>query len=155
MNFRITGLSPAEFKHLFDLPEQELAAMAIMRYVVDKKPGFPDRIGLTDVDIGETVLLLNHVCQPADNPYRASHAIFVREGATRQYSAINQIPDMLRSRLLSLRAYDSDHMMTDADVVEGTAVEQAIRRLFSNEKVCYIHIHNAKQGCYAARVDRS
>lgn len=155
MNFRISGLSPAEFKHLFNLPQQELEAMAIRRYVVDEKPGFPDRIELKDVDIGETVLLLNHVCQPADNPYRASHAIFVREGATRQYSAVNQIPAMLRLRLLSLRAYDSDDMMVDADVVEGTAVEQAIVRLFSNEQVRYIHVHNAKQGCYAARVDRS
>ncbi|MBD8564631.1 DUF1203 domain-containing protein [Oxalobacteraceae sp. CFBP 8763] len=155
MNFRITGLSPAEFKHLFDLSESELAAMAIKRYVVDKKPGFPDRIALTDVEIGQTVLLLNHVSQPAVNPYRASHAIFVREGATHAYDAVNQIPDSLRIRFLSLRAYDSNDMMIDAEVVQGTSVEQVILKLLANDDVRYIHVHNAKQGCYAARIDRA
>lgn len=155
MNFRITGLSAAEFKHLFGLPESELAAMAIKRCVVDKQPGFPDRIGLTDVEIGETVLLLNHVCQPAINPYRASHAIFVREGATITYDAVNQVPDSLRIRVLSLRAYDRNDMMIDADVVEGTLVEQVILKLLANDDVSYIHVHNAKRGCYAARIDRA
>lgn len=155
MNFRITGLSAAEFKHLFDLPESELAAMAIKRYMVDKKPGFPDRIELKDVEIGETVLLLNHVCQPALNPYRASHAIFVREGATTTYDAVNQIPDSLRTRFLSLRAYDGNDMMIDAEVVEGTSVEQVIMKLLANDDVRYIHVHNAKQGCYAACIERA
>lgn len=155
MNFRITGLCAAEFMHLFHLPESELAAMAIKRYAVDKKPGFPDRIELTDVEIGETVLLLNHVSQPAENPYRASHAIFVREGATRTYNAVNQIPDSLRIRFLSLRAYDDNDMMIDAEVVEGTFVEKVIVKMLANDDVRYIHVHNAKQGCYAARIDRA
>ena len=155
MNFRITGLPAATFKHLFNLPERALAAMAIKRYVVDKTPGFPDRIGLTDVEIGATVLLLNHVCQPALNPYRASHAIFVREGAESTYDAVNQIPDALRTRLLSLRAFDGDDMMIDAEVVEGTSIEHVIVQFFTNADVRYIHVHNAKQGCYAARVDRA
>ncbi|MET0322491.1 MAG: DUF1203 domain-containing protein [Duganella sp.] len=155
MNFRITGLCAAEFMHLFHLPESELAAMAIKRYAVDKKPGFPDRIELTDVEIGETVLLLNHVSQPAENPYRASHAIFVREGATRSYDAVNQIPDSLRIRFLSLRAYDDNDMMIDAEVVEGTFVEKVIVKMLANDDVRYIHVHNAKQGCYAARIDRA
>jgi hypothetical protein len=155
MNFRISGLFPAEFQHLFNLSENELKTMAIKRYVVDKHPGFPDRIELKDAEIGETVLLLNHVCQPAITPYHASHAIFVREGATRRYNTIDQVPDMLRLRLLSLRAYDGNDMMIDADVVEGTGVEQAIARLFTDGDVSYIHVHNAKQGCYVARVDRA
>nr|WP_156421634.1 DUF1203 domain-containing protein [Pseudomonas orientalis] len=37
----------------------------------------------------DSVLLLNHVCQPADTPYRAAHAIFIREGASHQYSAVD------------------------------------------------------------------
>lgn len=155
MNFRITGLSATAFEHLFNLPDSELAAIGIKRCMVDKHPGFPDRIGLADVAIGETVLLLNHVCQPAANPYRASHAIFVRERATRPYDAINRIPDSLRIRLLSFRAYDGDDMMIDADVAEGTSAEQVIVNLLANEAVRYIHVHNAKQGCYAARIERA
>ena len=87
-------------------------------------------------------------------PYRASHAIFVREGATQAYDAVNQVPESMRLRLLSLRAYAADGMMLDADVVDGTAMEALIARLFANADVSYIHVHNAKRGCYAGRIDR-
>ena len=47
-------------------------------------PSFPCRVSLTDREIGERVLLLNHVSHDVANPYRASHAIFVAEGAGKQ-----------------------------------------------------------------------
>ena len=154
MDFRITGLSPEPFLPFFFLSDAELSALGMRRYVVDQYPGFPDRITLEDAALGETVLLLSHVCQPAMTPYRACHAIFVREGATQVYDAINQVPESMRRRLLSLRAYCADGMMLDADVVEGAAIEAVIARLFGNADVSYIHVHNAKRGCYACRIDR-
>ena len=155
MSFRIRGLSPAPFLPYFGLPDAHLATLGIIRYVVDSDPGYPDRIELRDAAIGDTVLLLNHVCLDADTPYRASHAIFVREGATQQYDAVGQVPASMRSRLLSLRAYDESGMMLDADVVEGSAIETVIARLFDDPAVNYIHVHNAKRGCYAGRIDRA
>jgi hypothetical protein len=155
MSFRITGLSPEPFRHLFGLPDEELASLGVKRYCVDQKPGFPDRIEMRDAELGETVLLLNHVCQPADTPYRASHAIFVREGAARAYDAVGEVPGVMRTRLLSLRAFDVQGMMRDADVVEGTNIEAVIERLFADPAVSYIHVHNAKPGCYSGRIDRA
>src|SRR5262249_29091219 len=113
MTFRIRGLSPAPFQPLYGLSDEALARLKVKRMVVTETPGFPGRIEMRDVEPGETVLLLNHVCQPADTPYRASHAIFVREGAVETYDRVGEIPDVMRRRLLSLRAYDSDHMMVD------------------------------------------
>ncbi len=155
MTFRITGLSPKPFQALFDLPEQDLAALGVIRYRVDSQPGFPDRIELKDAEIGESVLLLNHVCQTANTPYRASHAIFVREGATQAYDAVDQVPESMRIRLLSLRAYAQSGMMVDAEVVAGTAIETIIARMFADPKVGYIHVHHARQGCYSGRIDRA
>ena len=155
MHFRISGLSPLPFQHLYGLPEAELKQLGVIRYLVDAKPGFPDRITMEDAEPGQTVLLLNHVCQSADTPYRASHAIFIREGATQAYDAIDQVPDSLRIRLLSLRAYDDQGMMLDADVVEGMAIETVIARLFDDPAVRYLHVHNARRGCYAGRIDRA
>ena len=83
MAFRITGLAPDPFRHLFGLDDAALASQGAIRYRVDSGFGFPDRIELRDATPGETVLLVNHVHQPADTPFRASHAIFVREGAPR------------------------------------------------------------------------
>jgi hypothetical protein len=155
MAFRISGLSAEPFRHLYGLSDAELAKHGAKRYVVNEAPGFPDRVEMRDAAIGETVLLLNHVCQPADTPYRASHAIFVREGAQETYDRTNEVPDVMRSRLMSLRAYDKDGMMLDADVVEGNALEAAIERFFANRDVAYIHAHNAKRGCYSGRIDRA
>jgi hypothetical protein len=155
MTFRITGLSPLPFQHLFGLPEDQLAARGVKRYVVDKSPGFPDRIEMREAELGQTVLLLNHTCQPAETPYRATHAIFVREGASQTYDRIGEIPPVMRVRLLSLRAYDRAGMMLDADVVEGEAAEPVIERLLANPAVSYLHAHNAKRGCYSGRIDRA
>jgi hypothetical protein len=155
MAFRITGLSPKPFQHLFGLPDDELAKHGARRCVADEVPGFPRRIEMRDAELGETLLLLNHTCQPADTPYRASHAIFVREGATETYNQMDQVPEVMRRRALSLRAYDAAGMMLDADLVEGANIEPVIARMFVNSSVEYIHVHNAKRGCYSGRVDRT
>jgi len=154
MSFRVTGLSAEPFRPLYDLSDEDLAARGIVRYVADKSPGFPDRIEMRDGEPGETFLLLNHICQPADTPYRASHAIYIREGAEETYDRVNEIPGAMRIRLLSLRAYDAQHMIIDADVVQGAEMEPVIDRFFANPQVAYIHAHNAGRGCYSGRIDR-
>lgn len=154
MTFRITGLSPSPFAHLFGQPDETLAAHGARRHVVTAKPGFPDRIALRDAEIGESVLLLNHVHQPADTPYRASHAIFVAEAGGTAYDRVGEIPEALAIRPLSLRAFTADGDMIDADLAEGASLEPTILRLLANPATAYIHAHFAKRGCYAARIDR-
>jgi Protein of unknown function (DUF1203) len=154
-SFRITGLSPEPFTGLFGLSDRELAARGAKRYIVDKTPGFPDRIEMRDLEVGERAILLNYTHQSADTPYHSSHAIFVREHATRRYDRIDEVPTIMRIRLLSLRAFDGNHMMIDAELAQGDGVESAIYHLFANPKAAYIHVHNAKPGCYAGRIERA
>jgi len=154
-SFRISGLPAAPFAHLFGLGDAELAAQGVMRYLVDAKPDVPDRIELRDLEPGERALLLNYVHQNADTPYRASHAIFVREDASEAYDRVDEVPDVLRIRPLSLRAFNAGGLMLDADLVDGTQVETLIERLFANPDAEYIQAHYAKRGCYAARIDRA
>ncbi len=155
MHFRITGLDPAPFRHLFGLPDEALAAYGARRYVANAKPGFPDRIEIRDAEPGERLLLLNYTHQPADTPYRASHAIFVREGAEEAYDKIDEIPEPLRVRPVSLRAFDAAHEMVDADVIDGKELESLIVRFLENREVAYLQAHYAKRGCYAARIERA
>jgi hypothetical protein len=154
MTFRITGVDPAPFVDLYGLSDADLARHGAKRYHVDESPGFPDRIEMRDAAVGETMLLINYVHQPAKTPYYGSHAIFVREGATTRYVADNEVPDVLRRRILSLRGFDTTGMLLDADVTDGREVETVIARLFANPAIAYIQAHNAKQGCYAGRIDR-
>jgi len=155
MAFVVRGLAPEPFRHLFGLDEAALAAAGVQRLVVDAAPGFPDRIEMRDLQPGETALLLNFTHQPADTPFRASHAIFVREGATAACEAVDCIPQAIRIRPISLRAFDARHMMAGADLVDGARVEGAIERLFARSEVAYLHAHYARRGCYAARIDRA
>jgi Protein of unknown function (DUF1203) len=155
MGFRIRGLSADPFVALYGLSDSALAERGVKRVLVDEQPGFPDRIEMRDAAIGETMLLLNHVSHDVATPYRASHAIFVREGATQTYDGLNELPDVMRRRLLSLRAFDQDGMMLDADVVDGTKAKAIIDRFFANPAIAYIHAHNAKQGCFSGRIDRA
>ncbi len=97
MPFRITGLDPGPFRPLYGLADIELARLGVKRCRVDAKPGFPDRVEMRDAEPGESVLLLNYVHQPADSPYRASHAVFVREGAERAYEGVDEAPECLNS----------------------------------------------------------
>ncbi len=154
MNFRITGLSAEPFIPLFGLSDAALAEPGVRRCRADTNPGFPDRIELRDAAPGETLLLLNYLHQPADGPYRASHAIFVREGAVTAYDRVGEVPEVLRVRPISLRAFDRDHLMVDADLAEGDGVEALIRRYLDNPAVAYLHAHYARRGCYAARITR-
>jgi hypothetical protein len=155
MRFRITGLSPAPYQALYGLSDAELARAGARRYLVDACPGYPDRIELRDALPGESVLLVNYVHQPALTPYRASHAIFVREGATCAYEGVDEIPPVLATRPVSLRAFDATHWMVDADLVPGSELAPLIGRLFSNPAVAYLQAHYARRGCYAARIDRA
>ena len=155
MDFRIKGLPAAEFGHLFGLPEARLRELGIRRSRADAPNSAPDRISLRDADVGEAVLLLNYEHQPAASPYRSRHAIYVIEGEQRTFDEVNVVPGVMRRRLLSLRAFDGEGTMVDADVVDGREVEPLIERLLADPRTAYVHAHYARRGCYAARIEKA
>jgi hypothetical protein len=153
--FQFIALSSEQFVPLFSKSEAELQALGARRMIVDEKPGFPCRVSLADGEIGETVVLLPFVHHDVDSPYRGSGPIFVRSGVPTANPSVGEIPPMFHHRLLSLRAYDEKAMMIGAEVVDGKELENSINRLFANAKVSYLHVHNARPGCYNCRVVRS
>jgi len=154
MPFQIHALPNDPFLPLHKLTDEALVALGARRMVADAKPGFPCRVSLADADPGETVILLNHEYQPAQSPYRARHAIFVREHAEQAHPAPGEVPLSLASRLLSVRAFDADDMIRDAEVLEGTGLADLLDTMFADPSTAYVHIHNARRGCYAARATR-
>jgi len=155
MPFRISALSRQSFEHLFNLSDEELAAHGAVRRIVDAKPGFPCRVSLADAEIGESVILVHYEHQPAPTPFRASHAIYVRPDVDAAQPAIGEVPQALRSRILSLRAFDETGMLLDADLADGRELEPVVTRLLADPCVAYLQAHYAKPGCYAARIDRA
>jgi hypothetical protein len=153
--FRIVALPGERVAALFSQTDARLAERGIRRVTADRKPGFPCRVSLADADPGERLLLLPFTHQPAESPYRASGPIFVREGAVQASPRVGEVPESVRSRLLSVRAYCDDHTIVDADVCEGRDLEAVIDRFFADMRARYIHLHNARPGCYSCRVERA
>jgi hypothetical protein len=153
--FRFRALAAEQFAPLFQQTDGELAALGARRMVVTERPGFPCRVSLADGEIGESVILLPFMHHDVDSPYRASGPIFVRAGAQTAEPGVNEVPTYLRHRLLSVRGYDAAGIMTAAEVVEGSDLEAVIGRLFADETIQYLDIHNARPGCYNCRVERA
>jgi hypothetical protein len=152
MSFRITGLPSEAFADIFTLSDGDLAARREVRRIDNN--AVPCRISLTDAGPGDEVVLINYVNHPVETPYRSSYAIYVREGE-QTYDEIDQVPEQLRCRMLSIRAYDETGMIVGAELVDGRELEALISKLFTDEQIAYLHVHFAKFGCYAARVDRA
>jgi len=155
MSFRITGLPLERFTPLFDLDPAELARRGIVEMTVDEPGAYPCRVTLEDAEVGEKVLLLNHAHLEGTSPYASSGPIFVRRVATAAASVIDRVPDQQSRRLLSVRAYDERDWIVDAEVTPGTELATLIERFFADNEVRYLHVHNARRGCYACRVDRA
>lgn len=154
MTYRITGIDPEPFRPLFGLSDEELEARGAVRMIVDD-PTYPCRVSLTDRTVGEKVLLVNHVSHDVANPYRASHAVFVTEGAEHPAEFIDEVPPVFEKRVLSLRGFDADGMMADAILTQPGEADAGIRRLFANPEIATIHAHNATRGCFSAKIERA
>jgi hypothetical protein len=124
------------------------------RVRVTEKPAAPCRITLDDAEIGESVILLNYTHQGADTPYHQQGPIFIRE-TTQRFEARDVVPPALARRTLSLRGFDANHLMIEADLTEGAEAAALIERFFANPNVAYIHAHYARRGCFAAVVERA
>lgn len=154
-SYRVKGLDPTPFRAFYGMSDADLARNGVVRYRVDSFPGFPDRVGMRDMEPGEAALLLNFEHLPVDSPYRSRHAIFVCEGAEARFEVVNAVPDVMKRRMLSLRGFDARGFLLDADLVDGESAEHLIGRLFENPAVDYIHAHYAKRGCFSGLIERA
>jgi Protein of unknown function (DUF1203) len=153
MTYTITGLDPASFAHLAGLSDAVLAERGVVRMIADATPGFPCRVTLDDAAPGEALLLVNHVSHEG-GPYHASHAIFVSEGASQAAHHVDQVPPALDRRILSVRAFDRDGMMTNAALAQPGEADALFRQLLADPAIDHFDAHNAIRGCFAARVER-
>ena len=154
-NFQIQGLPLQQFKPLFEYTDEKLATMNACWVTADSEPGFPCRISLMDAKRGERLLALTFCHHAVNSPYRASGPIFVRENAVQNDLDVNQVPDLLLHRLVSVRAYDANGFMLDCEVAAGNELSSFIQRFFDNSQCTYLHLHNARPGCFICTVIRA
>lgn len=137
----------------FVLRGADVDATGGQRAAVTEPNTAPCRRCLTDIEPGEDRVLVSYDPFTVDSPYRSASPVFVHAAACTRYEGV-EIPEQQRRRLLSLRAFDAAAMMREADVVPGTELSSALDRMLADGEVEFIHVHNAKPGCFAVRVTR-
>ena len=134
--------------------EREVAA----RRAVSPEPdggAFPVRCCLRDVADAEDVLLVSVRPPSADSPYAAHSPVYVHREPCDGHGANGAMPEVLRNRLLSLRAYTAEHMITGTATEHGRHAARAIAELLADPRAEYVFVHFAGPGCYVCRVDRA
>lgn len=150
MTYRISGLDPAAFADT-----NALIAAGGVRRVADSANAFPCRITLEDAQPGESLILVNFVSADVETPFRASHAIFVREGAANAAHYRDRMPSLIERRTTSLRAFDSEGMIREAVLAAPGEADMRLRNLLDDDAIDHVDIHTATWGCFLARAERS
>lgn len=158
MTYLVTGLAPEPFLPLAGLGDAALAARGARRVIASADSGYPCRITLADARAGEQLILLNHVSHDVPGPFRHAFAIYLRVAALKAGQAAARYHDrpapVFAGRPLALRGFAADGMLHAARLAAPGEADAAIRALFADPGVAYIHAHNAAHGCFAARIDR-
>ena len=117
----------------------------------------PCRHCLAEAIPGHAVLLGSYHFGRPNGIYWTPSPIWVHaEGCTR-FDRVNTIPEIVRNRLVSVRAYDSrDFCLYElGDVSDGREVEPLIERALADPRADYLNIHTARPGCFLCRVERA
>lgn len=123
--------------------------------IVDEPKRFPCRRCLEDGLLGEKMLLIPPYDPfPAASPYTGPGPIFVHRKDCMRYQCDGSVPDQQHRRLISVRAYDANQMMTGYAVVEGKDLAERAGSFFADAKVDHLHVHYGSPGCFAMRVDK-
>src|SRR4051794_20769205 len=112
------------------------------RVVADSPSGYPCRRCLRDAAVGDELLLLPYDPFPVASPYAGNGPIYVHAGGCPAFEDDGAVPEFVARRTsMSVRAYDGEGMLTDADVVTGGDVGAwAQARLADSAE--FVHVHN-------------
>ena len=56
--------------------------------------------------------------------------------------------------MLSVRGFGHDHLLKEAEVIDGTTLDATLGVFFGHAAISYIYIQNAQPGCFAAKATR-
>jgi len=116
----------------------------------------PCRRCLRDAVPGDRLALTAYDPFTVRSPYAGKGPVFVHaDGCEPFASAPGEVSEQVGGRVLSIRAYDRDAMLTEASVLEGERFRERATELLGDPEVEFLHVHFAGPGCFAFRVDRA
>jgi hypothetical protein len=141
---------------LHPLPAGEVdtaAPVTVRKTAADREPC---RRCLRDAAPGERLALTAYDPFLVRSPYAGEGPVFVHADGCEPFpSEPGVVSEQVSRRILSVRAYDADAMLTDATVLEGEQFRERAEALLADPEVEFLHVHFAGPGCFAFRVDRA
>jgi hypothetical protein len=127
----------------------------IERFDADRT--YPCRHCLREASARNGMLLLSYQTSKPKSVYGQPTAIFMCASSCERFEQPDTIPDIVRNRLVSLRAFGADGMMIyDANqLVDGGDYDAAVRKDFSCADIAFINVHTAKAGCMLCHIERA
>ena len=146
---------PTETAMRFRATMRDDAGNAIIRRTVTE-PGAPCRHCLREAELGEEVLLGSYNLPGPRGIYWTPSPIFVHAHDCERYHRVDHVAEIVRPRLVSVRAYDADDLcLYDlGHVADGGDIDAALARAVGDERTSFVNIHTAKPGCLLCRVER-
>ncbi|MBC7636107.1 MAG: DUF1203 domain-containing protein [Acetobacteraceae bacterium] len=116
----------------------------------------PCRHCLREAKPGDAMLLGSYHMPGPIGIYWTPSPIFVHAEPCAAYDQMDHVPETVRARLVSVRAYDANQMcLYDlGQAVDGIDVDPSLARAISDPRTAFVNIHTAKPGCMLCRVQR-
>jgi len=122
--------------------------------LADAKPGYPCRLSLQDAEPGEELFLVSYSPFSKANPYRETGPVFIRKNGRVADLEINQLPAIVRSRQVVVRAYDATGTLVAAEPSQGNEASHQIQQFLADPGVEFVHIRAAITGCFLCEARR-
>ncbi len=146
-----------QLQPISDVDADRLRASGGEVYIADSEPGYPCRQCLRDAEIGDELILVSYDPFTAESPYRSASPIFLHRFACPSVRESNEqsLPLQLTRRQLSVRSFNKEEMMIDAEVIDGSHLADTLGKFFGDDEAELVRIHNAGRGCWATDVGRT
>ena len=128
----------------------------LLRRAVSTGTGAPCRLCLRNGARGEEMLLGSYHLPGPTGIYWTPSPIFLHAGDCAPYAGQDEIADIVRTSLISVRAYDAEQMVLYdlGAVAEGPQADAPLARALADPRTSFVNIHTAKPGCLLCRVER-
>lgn len=128
-----------------------------LRRTISTGTGAPCRHCLRNGTKGEEMLLGSYHLPGPTGIYWTPSPIFLHARDCDAYAGQDEIADIVRTSLVSVRAYDAGQtVLYDlGQVAEGPDADAPLARALADPRTSFVNIHTAKPGCLLCRVERA
>ena len=154
MNFRAVAVDSSFAQDVRQSRRDGFGGAAELWRAADNR--YPCRHCLDEARKDSAVLLISYQPLKRETPFAGRGPIFLCAEPCAVFSAFNEVPEIVATRRVNLRAYDSSGKMLyrHSRRVEGSEAPLHIGAILADEEATEVHAHTALHGCYLCRFIR-